>query len=250
MGADSGLELLAASRKIRHLPDVVLVTGHPTQQTAEEAMLLGAYEYIKKPYSKDELTNLVRRIVERRSLLETRRARGREAHARDPVCLVANDPIMLELLEMLNDVAPRKTTVLLRGETGTGKEVLTRYLHEQGPTPHGPFVAINCAAIPENLLASELFGHEKGAFTGATASREGAFERASGGTLLLDEIGDIPTATQVHLLRVIESSEVIRVGGSESVRVTPRIVAATHRDIESLVRKGAFREDLYYRINV
>ncbi len=250
LGTDSGLQLLSASRTQRHLPDVILVTGHPTEQTAEEAMNLGAYEYMRKPYTKDELTGLVRRILDRRALLSRRRARRREKDADQPLHLIGDSRAMKELLSSLDDVALRQTTVLLRGETGTGKELLTRYVHTNGRNADGPFVAINCAAIPENLLASELFGHEKGAFTGAVASRVGAFERASNGTLLLDEIGDIPASTQVHLLRVIESCEVIRVGGSETIPVTPRLVAATHRDLEALVRQGKFREDLYYRINV
>jgi len=250
LGSDSGLQLLSASRTQRHLPDVILVTGHPTEQTAAEAMSLGAYEYMRKPYAKDELTGLVRRILDRRSLLESRRARRRDKVTEQPLHLIGDSKSMKGLLSSLDDVAPRQTTVLLRGETGTGKELLTRYIHANGPNADGPFVAINCAAIPENLLASELFGHEKGAFTGAVASRAGAFERSSKGTLLLDEIGDIPASTQVHLLRVIESCEVIRVGGSETIAVNPRLVAATHRDLEALVRQGQFREDLYYRINV
>lgn len=250
LGSESGIELLARSRTERHLPDVVLVTGHPNQRTAEQAMALGAYEYIRKPYAKEEMTQLVHRILDRRALLENRRARRRSANDKRPVKLVADSPLMTRMLASLDDVAPRKTTVLLRGETGTGKEVLTRYIHERGPNPGGPLVAINCAAIPESLLASELFGHEKGSFTGAHTSRAGAFERASGGTLLLDEVGDIPANTQVHLLRVIESSEVIRVGGADAIPVEPRLVAATHQDLEALVKRGTFREDLYYRLNV
>ncbi len=250
LGNETGLDLLAASRSQRTIPDVLLVTAHPTAETASDAMDLGAYEYVSKPYELDELDQLIARILERRELLLTRREQRAARAASSTIDVVAVDPAMRETLAAIDDVASRTTTILLRGDTGTGKEVLSRYLHRQGPHPDGPFVGINCAAIPDNLLASELFGHEKGAFTGASNARAGAFERASGGTLLLDEIGDIPASTQVHLLRVLESREVIRVGGSQAIPVNPRLVAATHRNLEDLVRDGTFREDLYYRINV
>ena len=243
----SGLDLLIKARAAPHPPDVILVTAHATALTAAQAMQQGAYEYIVKPYGIEELRAVVHRVCGRRALVASSPSAPDPAGAADPI---AASPQMRETLDLAREVAASPSTVLLRGESGTGKEEVARYVHRNSPRAGGPFVAINCGAIPENLLASELFGHEKGAFTGAVARRAGAFERASGGTLLLDEIGDISIATQVHLLRAIELREIVRVGSDKAVTVDVRLIAATHRDLEAMLREGTFREDLYYRVNV
>ena len=243
----SGLNILREARARETPPEVILVTAHATSHTAAQAMQEGAYEYVTKPYSLEEIGNIVKRIEARLALVGqaagTRTAAGRQT-------IVADSASMRRVLEQARDVAPSATTVMLRGESGTGKEIVARYIHEKGPRHAGPFVAVNCGAIPENLLESELFGHEKGAFTGADARRPGAFERAHKGTLLLDEIGDISPATQIHLLRVLETREVTRVGGAATVPVDVRLIASTHQDLEGMLRTQAFREDLYYRLNV
>ena len=243
----TGLDILRRARRAPHPPEVILVTAHAESHTAAEAMQDGAYEYITKPYSLDEIGNIVKRVAERRRLVG--HAGG---GAESPVSrmLVADSSCMRDVLELCRDVAPTATTVLLRGESGTGKEELARYIHEHSPRASAAFVAVNCGAIARDLLTSELFGHEKGAFTGAIATKPGAFEQAQGGSLLLDEIGDISPETQVHLLRVIEAREVTRVGGTAAVPVDVRLIASTHQHLEDLIRKGRFREDLYYRINV
>jgi DNA-binding NtrC family response regulator len=246
LGEGSGLDVLRAARRRPERPEVILATAHAASHTAAQAMQEGAYEYIVKPYSLEEIGRIVRRIAQRRTLV------GEAPAAVSPGAreLIADSAAMRAVLELAESVAAVPTTVLLRGESGTGKEEIARRIHERSARAGGAFVPVNCGAIPESLLASELFGHERGAFTGAVSSRKGAFERADGGTLLLDEVGDIPLTTQVHLLRAIETREILRVGGSAPVAVDTRIIAATHRDLEDLVRRGAYREDLYYRINV
>ena len=230
-----------------------MMTGQATANTASEAIKLGAYEYLTKPFCHEEMLRMCRQIMTRRELVGSLRGRALQnqlnnTHKRSQ--MVAHSHVLLEVLELAKQAAPRNTTILIQGESGTGKEELARFIHENGPNPAGPFIGINCGAIPDNLIASELFGHEKGSFTGASSRRDGAFVRAQNGTLLLDEIGDVPPQVQVHLLRVIESKEVLPVGGSEPVPINVRLIAATHRNIPQLIREGAFREDLFFRINV
>ena len=206
LGDESGLDVITAARQIDPLPDVLMMTAHPTAETANEALRRGAYDYISKPYTREELGDRVRRMDERRGLLQSQRPSVKKSDDR----LIAESPSMKDLLGRLEGALKRSTTLLIRGPSGAGKELISRYIHTHGPSPEAPFIAINCAALPENLLASELFGHEKGAFTGADRQRKGAFERAGEGTLLLDEIGDIPLTTQVHLLRALENREIHR----------------------------------------
>jgi DNA-binding NtrC family response regulator len=249
LGDESGLEVLAAARREEQFPDVIVVTAHPTSDTAAEAMQGGAYEYLSKPFVMADLRAQIQSILERRSLMaESRRKRSPKVTRADD--MIVESPAMKELLQNLQGALLRTTTLLLRGESGSGKEALARYIHEHGAHAEEPFVAINCAALPENLLGSELFGHEKGAFTGADNQRKGAFERAGSGTLLLDEIGDIPLATQVHLLRALENREIQRVGGDETIPVQARVICATHRNLEQMVSEKTFRQDLFFRINV
>ena len=250
LGENSGLEVLTAARGEKQFPDVIVVTAHPSSETANEAMQRGAYEYLSKPYSIEDLRSQVQHIVERRSLIDQCRRKRKQPSDTNSPDMVVESPTMKKLLHNLEGALARNTTLLLRGESGSGKEQLARYIHSKGPNPDEPFVAINCAALPENLLGSELFGHEKGAFTGADSTRKGAFERAGKGTLLLDEIGDIPLTTQVHLLRALESREIQRVGGDQSISVQARVLCATHRNLEEMVEEETFRQDLFFRINV
>ena len=243
----SGLDMLRQARDLPRPPEVILVTAHATALTAAQAMQGGAYEYITKPYSLEELNAIIERVCARRSLVAAATPMSGVSGKRE---LIAESTAMKETLALADEAAPSASTVLLLGESGVGKEEVARFIHARSPRANEPFIAINCGAIPESLLASELFGHEKGAFTGAVSRRAGAFERAAGGTLLLDEIGDIPAATQIHLLRAIESREITRVGSDKTVRLDVRLLAATHRNLEELLRDGKLREDLYYRINV
>ena len=243
----SGLDMLRQARDLPRPPEVILITAHPTALTAAQAMQGGAYEYLTKPYSLAELNAIIARVSARRSLVAAATPMSGVSGKRE---LIAESTAMQETLALADEAAPSASTVLLRGESGVGKEEVAMFIHSRSPRANEPFIAINCGAIPESLLASELFGHEKGAFTGAVSRRAGAFERAAGGTLLIDEIGDISAATQIHLLRAIESREITRVGSDKTVRLDVRLLAATHRNLEELLRDGKFREDLYYRINV
>jgi two-component system response regulator AtoC len=246
-----GIELMQRVHAVRPSLPVVLVTAHATVETAVLAMRKGAIHYLTKPIRYDELALVLRHAVaherQRRDLArlagELERAAGFEE-------MVGTAPAMREVFSMVEQVAPADATVLLRGETGTGKELVARAIHRRSPRRDGTFVAVNCTAIPRDLMESEFFGHEKGAFTGATARRIGRFEQAHGSTLFLDEVGDLDLAIQAKLLRVLQESELTRVGGQDAVKVDVRIVAATNRDLEALVREGRFRDDLYYRLNV
>lgn len=253
IGKENGLDLLSEAKNEPQSPDVVFITGNADANTAAQAMHDGAYEYVTKPFSMEEIGALAKRISERRMLIEENRKLRDEiskpAKAKTAGIVVAS-PEMEALLNKVEKVAKLQTTILIRGESGTGKEVVARFVHKNSSNPSAPFVAINCGAIPENLLTSELFGHERGAYTGASARRAGAFERAHGGILFLDEMGEISQATQVALLRVLETGEVTRVGGEKSFKVDVRLIAATHQNLEERVKNGLFREDLYYRINV
>ena len=248
MSGHALLERLKAEQP--ELP-VVVMTGHGGVEGAVQAMRAGAANYVIKPVSRDELAVVLERARRARALeAEVVQLRAELAGRAGFEEVVGATPAMLEVYELIDAVASSDALVLLTGPTGTGKELLTRALHNRSPRRERPFVAVNCAALPDGLLESELFGHEKGAFTGAIRQHNGKFEQAAGGTLLLDEIGEIPLSTQVRLLRVLEAGELQRVGGSETLTVDVRVVAATNRDLRAEVRAGRFREDLFYRLNV
>jgi two-component system response regulator PilR (NtrC family) len=247
----TGLDVLEASKKLRPETQVIVVTAYATAETAIAAMKAGAYDYLLKPFKVDEVGLVVERALERRTLLRenvTLRAEIQGRYRLDR--LLGKSAPMGRLYEMIRKIAPARTSVLLVGESGTGKELAARALHELGPRADRPFVAINCGAIPESLLESELFGHVKGAFTGATGDKEGLFEAARGGTLFLDEVGELPQAMQVKLLRALQERKVKPVGGVGERDVDVRVVAATNRDLETEVERGSFRQDLFYRLNV
>jgi DNA-binding NtrC family response regulator len=246
-----GLELLTRIKEARPETLVILMTAYGTVKTAVKAMKLGAEDYLPKPIDIEELEVVLQKTIEKKQLLEeTRVLRERLDHKYRLENLVGESPEMLSAFKTIRQVAPSTSSVLLLGESGTGKELFAQALHQNSPRRSKPFVKVACAALPETLLESELFGHEKGSFTGAVYSRAGRFELADGGTLFLDEIGDISPTVQVKLLRFLEEREFERVGGNKTFHVDVRIVAATHRDLEKKLAEGTFREDLYYRLNV
>jgi two-component system response regulator FlrC len=243
-----GMELLRRAREAVPEMEAVVLTAHGSVDTAVEAMRLGAFDYLTKPLSgPGELRLLVSRALERRRM---RDAAARAAEPAGGEELVAKDPAMRAVLAHLDKVAPTPATVLLTGESGTGKEVAARRIHARSPRAAGPFVAVNCAAVSEQLVESEMFGHEQGAFTGATGQRRGRFELADGGTLFLDEIGELPAGLQAKLLRVLQEQRFERVGGTRTIAVDVRVIAATNRDLEAELRAGRFREDLFHRLAV
>ncbi|HOU52604.1 MAG TPA: sigma-54 dependent transcriptional regulator [Myxococcota bacterium] len=252
MPGRSGLDLLRDVRALADPPEVVVLTAHGTVSAAVEAIKAGAFDFLEKPVPGPEaLRIVVERALERRRLArDVERLRAGQRPREGEAEVVAADASTRSLLERLRRVAASDATVLLLGESGTGKEVFARELHRLRLGSGTPFVAVNCAAIPEHLLESELFGHEKGAFTGAGERRIGLLEAASDGTLFLDEIGEMPLSLQPKLLRVLETREFTRVGGTRTLRTDARFVAATHRDLAEAVRAGTFREDLYYRLEV
>jgi nitrogen regulation protein NR(I) len=244
-----GLELVRQLHEAQPLLPVVLMTAHGTIETAIEATKLGAYDYLQKPFEMRGLISVLHRAVEAGRLMREPVTLP-NAPVESRTALVGTSLAMHELCKEIGRVAAKPVTVLIRGETGTGKELIARAVYQHSPRASAPFIAINCAAIPENLLESELFGHERGAFTGADQRRIGRFEQANQGTLFLDEIGDLPPNTQVKLLRVLQQQSFQRVGGTESISVDVRVIAATHRNLESMIREGKFREDLFHRLNV
>jgi len=248
MPDENGLDLIPRIRKIRPDLRVIVMSARNTLMTALKATERGAFEYLPKPFDLRELVNVVQRALT--APRPEGAAADRPGGEDDELPLIGRSPAMQEIYRILARLMTTDLTALIVGESGTGKELVARALHDYGPRRHGPFVAINMAAIPRELIESELFGHEKGAFTGASARKAGRFEQAEGGTLFLDEIGDMPPEAQTRLLRVLQEGEYTTVGGREPIRADVRILAATHRDLRQLIRQGLFREDLYYRLNV
>jgi nitrogen regulation protein NR(I) len=244
-----GLELVRQLHDTQPRLPVVLMTAHGTIETAIEATKLGAYDYLQKPFEMPALIGVLRRAVDAGRLMREPVTLP-DAPVEGRTALVGTSRAMQEVCKEIGRVAAKPVTVLIRGETGTGKELIARAIYQHSPRAKAPFIAINCAAIPENLLESELFGHERGAFTGAEQRRIGRFEQAHKGTLFLDEIGDLPPNTQVKLLRVLQQQTFQRVGGAEAISVDVRVIAATHRNLEAMIREGRFREDLFHRLNV
>jgi DNA-binding NtrC family response regulator len=246
----TGIELLTEAKRIRPELPVVLMTAFATVTTAVEAMKLGAYDYIQKPFDGDEIKLLVDRTLEHNRLIRENQALRSMAEMNAPRPLIGDSQVMRDVKQRIDLVAKSSATVLIRGESGTGKEVVARAIHAASERRERPMLAVNCAALSENLLESELFGHEKGAFTGADRLRRGRFELADGGTLLLDEISEIPASLQAKLLRVLQESTFERVGSSMTQQVDVRVVATSNRDLEKSVDEGKFRQDLFYRLNV
>lgn len=247
----NGIELLRELRQREIEVTVMMITAFSSTEEAVEAMKLGAYDYITKPFKNDEIRLAIKNALERTQLqAENRQLKQQLGERFSFKQLIGNSPAMKEMIELLERVAPSQANVLICGESGTGKELVAKALHLNSPRKEKSFVPINCGAIPENLLESELFGHEKGAFTGADRRKEGLFEAAEGGTLFLDEIGELPMMMQVKLLRVLQEREFRRVGGTKNIPLDIRLLAATNRDLEDAVQAGIFREDLYYRLNV
>ncbi|HEX7416152.1 MAG TPA: sigma-54 dependent transcriptional regulator [Smithellaceae bacterium] len=247
-----GLEVLKEIKRINPEIDVVIITAYGTIETAVEAIKVGAIDYITKPVELDELLILVNRVAERRQLIREnellREELGKKGVTADKI--VYKSPRMAEVINMAGRVAASKASVLIQGESGTGKELLARLIHQLSTRAHKPIIVVNCVALHENLLESELFGHEKGAFTGATFRRIGRFEEADGGTLFLDEIGELPPTVQVKLLRFLQEREFQRLGSNVDIHVDVRVISATNRDLGVQVKEGTFREDLFYRLKV
>jgi DNA-binding NtrC family response regulator len=253
MPGASGIDILKAAREKDPDTPVVLMTAQAELRTAIEAVNQGAFHYIQKPFTNDELVGICRRAAETRQLKIENKSLKKEIRRlgrSQSVKPLGSSRVFVETLKLAEMAAPTDSTVLISGESGTGKEVIARYIHELSPRADAQFLSINCGALPENLLESELFGHTKGSFTGAVKDHEGLFVAAQGGTFLLDEIGETTPATQVKLLRVLQEREVIPVGATEAVPVDARIIAATNRELEEDMRTGRFRSDLYYRLNV
>ncbi len=247
----SGLDLVKAVRAVNPETAVIIMTAYGSIETAVDAIKAGATDYLTKPLNLDELLHRIEKVREHQRLLSENRDLREELRERHRIeGIIGESGRMLEVFSLVRRVASSEATVLIRGESGTGKELIAKAIHYASPRASGPLVKVNCAALPETLLESELFGHVKGAFTGALANRKGRFEVASGGTIFLDEIGDLPAHLQAKLLRVLQEREFERVGSSQPIPVDVRILAATHRDLEGLLKSGQFRDDFYYRLNV
>jgi two-component system response regulator PilR (NtrC family) len=247
----SGIELLARIKEQSPETAVLMLTAFSAAEQAVEAMKLGAYDYVCKPFKNEELKQLIKNALEKQGLRREITLLKKGVNDRDSFCgIIGKSPKMRELFDLIQKVAVSQSSVMILGESGTGKELAARSIHTCSLRKSKPFVAVNCGAIPENLIESELFGHKKGAFTGAVADRPGLFEQAEGGTLLLDEIGELPLLLQTKLLRVLQEREFKRVGDALIRKADVRIICASNRDLESQVREGSFREDLFYRLNV
>lgn len=246
----SGLDLI---QKIKaydpHCP-VMVMTAYGAVETAVSAMKSGAYDYVTKPVHVSEIVVMLDRAIENRKLQLEATALRNQVREKNPLFRMGTSPLMKKFYDLILQIAPSKATVLIQGETGTGKERVAEWIHQHSPRAEKPLIKVHCAALPETLLESELFGHERGAFTGAIARREGRFEQANGGSLFLDEIAEIPLSVQVKLLRVLQEKSFERVGGKDTLHVDVRLITATHRNLTTMVKEGLFREDLYYRLNV
>src|SRR5882724_10794723 len=249
MPGTSGVELLRALKEVSPDTEVVVMTAYGTVETAVQAMREGAYDFVEKPLKRMAIVKSVRKAAERQSLVEENRTLRQELKLLTRREIVGTSPALRRVLDVATQAAPSSATVLVLGESGTGKELLARYIHERSSRARGPFIGVNCAAIPETILEAELFGHERGAFTGAVGRREGRFAKAARGTLFLDEIGELSPSVQVKLLRVLQEGEYEPIGG-DTVRADVRIVAATNKDLRAEVAASRFREDLFYRLNV
>ncbi|MEK7713020.1 MAG: sigma-54 dependent transcriptional regulator, partial [Nitrospirota bacterium] len=251
LGGMNGVELLGEVRKDEIAPAVIIMTAYGTVSSAVEAMKKGAFDYLTKPLDKDIVLLTVKRALERTELLKENQQLHKALFDKFKIeGIIGNSKKMTEAVEIMKKVSSSAATVLILGESGTGKELAAKAIHYNSPRRIKPFTAINCAAIPETLLESELFGYEAGAFTGAASRRTGLFEATTGGTLFLDEVGDLPQITQSKILRVLQEKEVRRLGGRDAIKVDVRIITATNKDIEKEMQKGGFREDLYYRLKV
>jgi two-component system response regulator HydG len=247
----TGLDLLRAAKAIMPDVDVILLTAFGTVEEAVKAMKDGAYDFLTKPFRREQLIKLIDKALERRDLIEQNRALKKQLEdLRAKGQMIGASPSWRRMLTLVEQVADSSATILIQGESGTGKELVARSIHERSARHSGPFVAVNCAALPETLLESELFGYEKGAFTGAGSRKEGRFDLANGGTLFLDEVADLSLVTQPKILRVLQEGEFERLGGTRTLQVDVRILAATNQDLSEMVKDKRFREDLYYRLNV
>src|SRR6187399_116434 len=251
MGGSDGLDVLRTTKSLHPTVSVILMTAFGTVNTAVEAMKSGAFDYVQKPFEIEEMEVKIEKALELKRLRhELDYLRGTQQDIYDFDRIVGSSAALQKVLDVVKKVAKSNTTVLIRGETGTGKELIAGAIHHNSLRATRNFVKVNCAALPETLLESELFGHEKGAYTGADRQRIGRFEQADGGTLFLDEIGDMSASTQAKILRVLQEHEFERLGGTRTIRVDVRLIAATNRDLPTMVQEGRFREDLYYRLNV
>jgi nitrogen regulation protein NR(I) len=244
----NGLDLVQRLHQVKQRLPIILMTAHGTTETAIEATKLGAYDYLLKPFEMEELLDLVERAVATSRLMTESVEMGEDIATGNAI--IGNSRVMQNIYKEIGRIAAKPVPVLIRGETGTGKELIARAIYQHSERSKAPFVAVNCAAIPETLLESELFGHERGAFTGAEVRRIGRFEQANGGTLFLDEVGDMSLNTQAKLLRVLQEKYIHRLGGKEMIPIDARVIAATHRDLETALKEKQFREDLYYRLSV
>lgn len=247
----SGLEVLKKSQELYPNVPVIIITAYSSSESAMEALKIGAYDYIQKPFQVDEIKLIIQNALDKKQLLTENIQLKEDLYKKYRLDnIIGGSEAMLKVFELIHKVAPSKANVLISGESGTGKELVARAIHFNGPRRNKPFVTVNCGAIPENLLESELFGHKKGAFTGAIANKRGLFEMAHGGTIFLDEIGELNKNLQVKILRVIQDKTFTPVGGTEEIEVDVRVISATNRELEEEVKAGNFREDLYWRLNV